>query len=110
MFMFVSVVWISDRLFPVLVMGIEGGHPGAAVSCVYVISDRLFPVLVMAESMDILEQLSVTFKKFAVHGDHKATGKELNGKNWAKLCKDCNIADGKTTTSTDVDIVFTKVK
>ncbi|CAL8361233.1 tubulin polymerization-promoting protein family member 3 [Gadus morhua] len=64
----------------------------------------------MAESMDILEQLSVTFKKFAVHGDHKATGKELNGKNWAKLCKDCNIADGKTTTSTDVDIVFTKVK
>ena len=64
----------------------------------------------MAESVDILEQLSVTFKKFAVHGDPKATGKELNGKNWAKLCKDCSITDGKTTTSTDVDIVFTKVK
>ncbi|KAJ3592802.1 hypothetical protein NHX12_005141 [Muraenolepis orangiensis] len=64
----------------------------------------------MAESGDILEQLLVSFKKFAVHGDPKATGKELNGKNWAKLCKDCHITDGKTTTSTHVDIVFTKVK
>ncbi|XP_030015950.1 tubulin polymerization-promoting protein family member 3 [Sphaeramia orbicularis] len=63
----------------------------------------------MAESMD-MEQLLVSFKKFAIHGDTKATGKEMNGKNWAKLCKDCKIIDGKNVTSTDVDIVFTKVK
>uniref|UniRef100_A0A3Q4AI74 Tubulin polymerization-promoting protein family member 3 n=1 Tax=Mola mola TaxID=94237 RepID=A0A3Q4AI74_MOLML len=63
----------------------------------------------MAESVDI-EQLLVSFKKFAVHGDTKATGKELNGKNWAKLCKDCKIVDGKNVSSTDVDIVFSKVK
>ncbi|XP_027137054.1 tubulin polymerization-promoting protein family member 3 isoform X3 [Larimichthys crocea] len=63
----------------------------------------------MAESDD-MEQLLTSFKKFAVHGDTKATGKELNGKNWAKLCKDCKIVDGKTITSTDVDIVFSKVK
>ncbi|KAK9542184.1 hypothetical protein VZT92_000067 [Zoarces viviparus] len=63
----------------------------------------------MAESAD-MEQLLTSFKKFAVHGDTKATGKELNGKNWAKLCKDCRIIDGKNVTATDVDIVFSKVK
>ncbi|XP_017291929.1 tubulin polymerization-promoting protein family member 3 [Kryptolebias marmoratus] len=63
----------------------------------------------MAESTDI-EQLLVAFQKFAIHGDTKATGKELNGKNWAKLCKDCKIIDSKNVTSTDVDIVFSKVK
>nr|AAH62530.1 Tubulin polymerization-promoting protein family member 3 [Danio rerio] len=63
----------------------------------------------MAESTD-MDQLLNSFKKFAVHGDTKATGKELNGKNWAKLCKDCKVIDGKNVTSTDVDIVFTKVK
>ncbi|XP_061592559.1 tubulin polymerization-promoting protein family member 3 [Cololabis saira] len=63
----------------------------------------------MAESSD-MENLLTAFRKFAVHGDSKATGKELNGKNWAKLCKDCKITDGKNITGTDVDIVFSKVK
>lgn len=63
----------------------------------------------MAESTD-MDQLLSAFKKFAVHGDTKATGKEMNGKNWAKLCKDCKVIDGKNVMSTDVDIVFTKVK
>ncbi|XP_078139740.1 tubulin polymerization-promoting protein family member 3 [Centroberyx gerrardi] len=63
----------------------------------------------MAESAD-LERLLSAFRRFAVHGDTKATGKEMNGKNWAKLCKDCRITDGKNITGTDVDIVFTKVK
>ncbi|XP_051234165.1 tubulin polymerization-promoting protein family member 3 isoform X1 [Dicentrarchus labrax] len=70
-------------------------------------TDRYFPV--MAESAD-MEQLLTSFRKFAIHGDTKATGKELNGKNWAKLCKDCKIIDGKNVTATDVDIVFSKVK
>ncbi|XP_034040909.1 tubulin polymerization-promoting protein family member 3 [Thalassophryne amazonica] len=63
----------------------------------------------MAESSDT-DLLLLSFKKFAIHGDVKATGKEMNGKNWAKLCKDCKIIDGKNVTSTDVDIVFSKVK
>ncbi|XP_062246645.1 tubulin polymerization-promoting protein family member 3 [Platichthys flesus] len=63
----------------------------------------------MADSAD-MEQLLAAFKKFAVRGDTKAMGKELNGKNWAKLCKDCKIIDGKSVTVTDVDIVFSKVK
>uniref|UniRef100_A0A8C9WHU8 Tubulin polymerization-promoting protein family member 3 n=1 Tax=Scleropages formosus TaxID=113540 RepID=A0A8C9WHU8_SCLFO len=63
----------------------------------------------MAEGAD-MTFLLVSFKKFAIHGDTKATGKEMNGKNWAKLCKDCKVIDGKNVTSTDVDIVFSKVK
>ncbi|TNN29668.1 Tubulin polymerization-promoting protein family member 3 [Liparis tanakae] len=56
------------------------------------------------------EQLLASFQRFAVHGDAKASGRELNGKNWAKLCKDCRVADGKAVTATEVDIVFSKVK
>ncbi|XP_073781697.1 tubulin polymerization-promoting protein isoform X2 [Danio rerio] len=54
--------------------------------------------------------LEESFRRFAIHGDTRATGKEMNGKNWSKLCKDCGVIDGKTITLTDVDIVFSKVK
>ncbi|KAL0994270.1 hypothetical protein UPYG_G00120050 [Umbra pygmaea] len=64
----------------------------------------------MAEGSVSVEEVETAFKKFAIHGDTKATGKEMNGKNFAKLCKDCRIIDGKNVTATDVDIVFTKVK
>uniref|UniRef100_A0A8C9FWQ2 Tubulin polymerization-promoting protein family member 3 n=1 Tax=Pavo cristatus TaxID=9049 RepID=A0A8C9FWQ2_PAVCR len=50
------------------------------------------------------------FRKFAIHGDTRATGKEMHGKNWSKLCKDCQVIDGKNVTITDVDIVFSKIK
>ncbi|XP_061421599.1 tubulin polymerization-promoting protein family member 3-like isoform X2 [Lethenteron reissneri] len=64
----------------------------------------------MAEGEVDIASLEDSFKKFAVLGDTKATGKELNGKNFAKLCKDCKVIDGKAITSTDVDIAFSKVK
>ncbi|CAL8255831.1 unnamed protein product [Boreogadus saida] len=57
-----------------------------------------------------LTALEESFRRFAIHGDTRATGKEMHGKNWSKLCKDCNVIDGKSITLTDVDIVFTKVK
>lgn len=63
----------------------------------------------MAENSDIAS-LEESFKKFAIYGDTKATGQEMTGKNWAKLCKECKVTDGKTVTGTDVDIVFSKVK
>ncbi|CAB1333861.1 unnamed protein product, partial [Coregonus sp. 'balchen'] len=53
--------------------------------------------------------LEESFRRFAIHGDTRATGKDMHGKNWSKLCKDCGVIDGKTVTLTDVDIVFTKV-
>ncbi|XP_053570321.1 tubulin polymerization-promoting protein [Bombina bombina] len=57
-----------------------------------------------------LSALEETFRKFAMHGETRSTGKDLHGKNWSKLCKDCNVIDGKAVTLTDVDIVFSKVK
>lgn len=57
-----------------------------------------------------LTALEEAFRRFAIHGDTRATGKEMHGKNWSKLCKDCGVIDGKSITLTDVDIVFTKVK
>lgn len=38
-----------------------------------------------------------------------AQGKEMDGKTFAKLTKDCNLLDKKLT-STDVDLVFAKIK
>ncbi|XP_057704876.1 tubulin polymerization-promoting protein family member 3-like [Corythoichthys intestinalis] len=63
----------------------------------------------MAESTS-KDSLLKAFSRFAVYGDTMASGKEMNGKNWAKLCKDCKIIDGKNVSGTDVDIVFSKVK
>ncbi|XP_007537906.1 tubulin polymerization-promoting protein family member 2 [Erinaceus europaeus] len=51
-----------------------------------------------------------TFQRFAVFGDSSSSNSEINNKNFSKLCKDCGIMDGKAVTSTDVDIVFSKVK
>uniref|UniRef100_A0A452IQW0 Cytochrome c domain-containing protein n=1 Tax=Gopherus agassizii TaxID=38772 RepID=A0A452IQW0_9SAUR len=61
----------------------------------------------MAAELTALEE---AFRKFAIHGDTRATGKEMHGKNWSKLCKDCHVIDGKNVTITDVDIVFSKIK
>ncbi|XP_008057243.1 tubulin polymerization-promoting protein [Carlito syrichta] len=57
-----------------------------------------------------LSALEEAFRRFAVHGDTRATGKEMHGKNWSKLCKDCQVIDGRNVTVTDVDIVFSKIK
>ncbi|XP_040272670.1 tubulin polymerization-promoting protein family member 2 [Bufo bufo] len=55
------------------------------------------------------QELENAFRKFAVYGNSKATGNEMTGKNFSKLCKECNIQENGCT-STDVDIVFAKVK
>ena len=68
------------------------------------------PSVSMAEGSVSVAEVEASFQKFAVHGDTKATGKEMNGKNFVKLCKECHIIDGKNVTTTDVDIVFSKVK
>ncbi|XP_066288573.1 tubulin polymerization-promoting protein family member 3-like isoform X1 [Branchiostoma lanceolatum] len=63
----------------------------------------------MAEAVD-MDAFCESFKAFAIQGDTKATGKDMTNKNWAKMCKDCKVIDGKKVTGTDVDIVFSKVK
>ncbi|XP_064357037.1 tubulin polymerization-promoting protein family member 3-like [Dromaius novaehollandiae] len=44
------------------------------------------------------------FRKFATYGDTSASGSDMTGKNFSKLCKECGVADGKAVTGTDVDI------
>lgn len=57
-----------------------------------------------------LSALEEAFRRFAVHGDTRASGREMHGKNWSKLCRDCQVIDGRSVTVTDVDIVFSKIK
>uniref|UniRef100_A0A3Q3JKH7 Uncharacterized protein n=1 Tax=Monopterus albus TaxID=43700 RepID=A0A3Q3JKH7_MONAL len=67
----------------------------------------------MAEGSVSVAEVETCFQKFAVYGDTKPTGKEMNSKNrgdCGSLGRDCNINDGKNVTTTDVDIVFSKVK
>ncbi|XP_078399083.1 tubulin polymerization-promoting protein family member 3-like [Cetorhinus maximus] len=64
----------------------------------------------MAGTSNDMGFLHDSFKKFAMHGDTSSSGNEMTGKNWSKICKDCKVIDGKTVTSTDVDILFSKVK
>lgn len=64
----------------------------------------------VAAAVPELSALEEAFRRFAVHGDTRASGKEMHGKNWSKLCRDCQVIDGKNVTVTDVDIVFSKIK
>ncbi|NXR10991.1 TPPP2 protein, partial [Semnornis frantzii] len=57
-----------------------------------------------------MSEVEKAFRKFAVYGDTSASGNDMTGKNFSKMCKECGVMDGKTVTSTDVDIVFHKVK
>ncbi|NXW53615.1 TPPP2 protein, partial [Eurystomus gularis] len=57
-----------------------------------------------------MSELEKAFRKFAIYGDTSATGNDMTGKNFSKMCKECGVMDGKAGTSTDVDIVFNKVK
>ena len=52
--------------------------------------------------MDAGHSLQDVFASFAA-------GKEMDGKSFAKLTKDCGLIDKKLTT-TDVDLVFAKIK
>ncbi|XP_033026962.1 tubulin polymerization-promoting protein family member 2-like [Lacerta agilis] len=55
-------------------------------------------------------ELEKAFHRYAVYGDTAATGNDMTGKNFSKMLKECGVMDGKLVTSTDVDILFNKVK
>ncbi|OXB63418.1 hypothetical protein ASZ78_000313 [Callipepla squamata] len=57
--------------------------------------------------MSVLEN---SFHKFEMYDDTTASGKNMSGKNFSKLCKECGVMNGKTVTTTDIDIVFNRVK
>ncbi|XP_031217264.1 tubulin polymerization-promoting protein family member 2 isoform X2 [Mastomys coucha] len=62
------------------------------------------------QQLTMASEAERAFHRFAVFGESSSSGNEITNKNFSKLCKDCGIMDGKAVTSTDVDIVFSKVK
>lgn len=54
-------------------------------------------------------ELRKSYQSFASHGKSGVKNPAMDGKNWSKCCKDSKVVGGKITT-TDVDIVFSKVK
>ncbi|NXV76043.1 TPPP2 protein, partial [Atlantisia rogersi] len=52
-----------------------------------------------------MSEVENTFRKFAVYGDTSASGNDMTGKNFSKMCKECGVMDGKAVTSTDIDII-----
>ncbi len=52
--------------------------------------------------------MEAVFKSFCVFGQ-KDAAPLMDGSKFAKLCRDCKVLDKKVTT-TDVDIIFSKVK
>jgi hypothetical protein len=55
-----------------------------------------------------LDELKITYMNFVTFGDKQNAGL-MNGKVWAKMCKDCKLID-KNLTSAIVDLVFNTIK
>lgn len=66
--------------------------------------------LLLSGTAGRMSELEKAFRQFAMYGDTAATGNEMTGKNFSKMLKETGVMDGKFVTSTDVDIVFNKVK
>ncbi|XP_029807830.1 tubulin polymerization-promoting protein family member 2 isoform X1 [Suricata suricatta] len=95
----------------------KGQTPSGTLRCTKVSSLPLLPhpqvshpVVLPHLQLIMASEAEKTFQRFAVFGESSSSGTEMNNKNFSKLCKDCGVMDGKTVTSTDVDIVFSKVK
>lgn len=56
-----------------------------------------------------MDAAKATFQAFSKYGDTKSNGTTLTTKQFSKLCKETKIMN-KACTSTDIDIVFAKVK
>ncbi|KAJ3066530.1 hypothetical protein HDU98_010151 [Podochytrium sp. JEL0797] len=61
-------------------------------------------------------ELRNTFEKFCAFGRGSSSsldsvqGSTMDGAKWAKFARDSNLIDGKKVTSTDIDIIFNKIK
>ncbi|NXT32995.1 TPPP2 protein, partial [Pelecanoides urinatrix] len=83
------------------------GHECVSSSCRWSSTSSLPTSFLHSSKMSEVEN---AFRKFAVYGDTSASGNDMTGKNFSKMCKECGVMDGKAVTSTDIDIVFNKVK
>ena len=55
-----------------------------------------------------MSELAHHFEAFASFGGPAST--EMDNAHFAKMCKECGIIDGKSFTTTDADMLFTKAK
>ena len=59
--------------------------------------------------MPTAQELNNAFTSFASYGKGAGTNEtQMDGKNFAKLCKDSGLVS-KNLTSVDIDIIFSKV-
>ncbi|XP_078494081.1 uncharacterized protein LOC144749578 [Ciona intestinalis] len=58
----------------------------------------------------IIETLHNAFFRFARYGEVNSEGREMNNKNWAKLCRDCDFIDNKNVLVGDIDVIFSRHK
>ncbi|XP_039269969.2 uncharacterized protein LOC120344723 [Styela clava] len=63
-----------------------------------------------SEPDPIMETLEDAFFRFARYGEVNSEGREMNNKNWAKLCRDCDFVDNRTILTGDVDVIFSRHK
>ncbi|KAI8614413.1 p25-alpha-domain-containing protein [Chytriomyces sp. MP71] len=68
--------------------------------------------------MATIHDLRDSFEKFCAFGrgsnpsltDITSSGSTMDGAKWAKFARDCNLLDNKKISSTEIDIIFNKVK
>uniref|UniRef100_A0A8C3JUI7 Uncharacterized protein n=1 Tax=Calidris pygmaea TaxID=425635 RepID=A0A8C3JUI7_9CHAR len=64
----------------------------------------------MAERHLKMSKVEKAFCKFVIFSDTSTSGNDMTGENFSKMYKECGVMDGKTMTSTDVNIIFNRVK
>merc|ERR1712178_156144 len=65
--------------------------------------------IVQTQKRKIMEPARACFAAFAQYGGSSSDGSTIDNKKFSKMCKETKIMN-KSCTSTDVDIVFAKVK
>jgi len=83
------------------------GHRCVSSSCRWSSGPSLTTSFLHSSKMLEVEN---AFRKFALYGDRSASGNNMTGKNFSKMCRECGVMDGQAVTSTDIDIISHKVK
>ncbi|NXT50603.1 TPPP2 protein, partial [Pluvianellus socialis] len=74
------------------------------------ICPQMLPCQLLSSTAARMSVVEKAFCKFVMYGDTSASGNDMMGKNFSKMCKESGVIDGKAVTSTDIDIIFDKVK
>ena len=73
----------------------------------------IFVLFAIAENFrwnSYFQNVSMFILYFCRYGDINYDGKEMNNKNWAKLCRDCEFIDNRHVLVGDIDVIFSRHK